>query len=191
MCGCCPRSRSTCVLGSGSPSGVWKMWGGGGERRLHFADLSASWIVYEYSEQRQYKVCSSQGSCSPPSPSPVRSWHLLYCCTQPPAGSACWHYAQQLWTSVQGGVGIEEKQMCSQENKVTRKGLGAVMPESGAGVTGRSSRAAALARHPLPQLTLIRRTWPQKNSNELIRGLLSRCSSLLKSFSWEGRRGKV
>ena len=49
-----------------------------------------------------------------------------------------------------------------------------------------------LARHPPhPQPPWIRMIWPPKNSNELIRGLLSRSSSLLKSLSWEGRWGKV
>lgn len=49
-----------------------------------------------------------------------------------------------------------------------------------------------LARHPLPQLTLIRMIWPQKNSSELIRGLLSRVQLIIKVLLLgAGRWGKV
>lgn len=114
--GGCARARSTASWRVGA-LGVWRMW----ENGLHFADRSAQWI---FSEKRQ-PVWPSQGLCFPPAPSPRRSSHLLCCCTQPTARSACWHYARQLWgRQCQEGRASRRSRCPAKENKVTGKGPG-------------------------------------------------------------------
>lgn len=111
------KGQEPSILESGSPQGS-KEWVANG---LRFADHSAHWI---FSEERQ-SVCPSQGLDFPSSPSPRRPWHLLYCGTQPPARSARWHCAWQLWGHQCQEGWVSRRSKCpAKENKVTGKGPG-------------------------------------------------------------------